>query len=53
MRKFRWILLLAALAPWAFLAFGESPKKSKGTAKKLAKAADFESLSEPERRHPA
>jgi len=50
MRKLCWVLLLAALAPWAFLAFGETAKKAKTVGKKLAKPADFESLSEPERR---
>ena len=50
MRHFRWFLLLAAIAPWAFLAFGETPKKTKTSAKKSAKPADLENLSEPERR---
>jgi tetratricopeptide (TPR) repeat protein len=50
MRRFGWMLLVIALAPWAFLAFGETPKKGKRSAKKPANPVDLASLSEAERR---
>jgi tetratricopeptide (TPR) repeat protein len=50
MRPLRWVLLLAAIAPWALLAFAQAPKKGKTTAKKAAATADLASLSESDRR---
>jgi hypothetical protein len=50
MRRLRWLLLVAAIAPWALFAFAQAPKKPKTGGKKAPATTDLASLSDSERR---